>query len=195
MNKPIVRAILDGAAQIATPTLVSTLSICIVFVPVLLLSGAAKYLFTPLAMAVVFAMLTSYFLTRTLVPTLMHYLMKPEVARIQRGEDAPVLPTDGRIWRIHKAFDERFERLREKYRGVLAWILHHRLFAASGFAAFVIASLFLILFVGRDFFPYVDAGQIRLHVRAPTGTRIEETEVLLGNVEKEIRRVIPKNEL
>jgi multidrug efflux pump subunit AcrB len=195
MNKPIVRAILDGAAQIATPTLVSTLSICIVFVPVLLLTGAAKYLFTPLAMAVVFAMLTSYFLTRTLVPTLMHYLMKPEVPRIQRGEHAPILPTDGRIWRIHRSFDERFENLREKYREMLAWILHHRLLGAGAFAAFVVASLFLIFFVGRDFFPYVDAGQIRLHLRAPAGTRIEETEVLFGNVEKEIRTIIPSSEL
>ena len=195
MNKPIVRAILDGASQIATPTLVSTLSICIVFVPVLLLTGAAKYLFTPLAMAVVFAMLTSYFLTRTLVPTLMHFLMKPEVARIQRGEDAPVLATDGRIWRIHKAFDGRFERLRERYRELLAWILHHRLFCAGAFAGFVVASMGLIFFVGRDFFPYVDAGQIRLHLRAPVGTRIEETEVLFANVEKEIRTIIPSSEL
>jgi multidrug efflux pump subunit AcrB len=195
MKKPIVRAILDGAAQIATPTLVSTLSICIVFVPVLLLSGAAKYLFTPLAMAVVFAMLTSYFLTRTLVPTLMHYLMKPEMARIQRGEDAPVLATDGRIWRIHKAFDERFERLREKYRELLAWTLHHRPVCAGVFATFVVASLFLIFFVGRDFFPTVDAGQIRLHLRAPVGTRIEETAVLFSNVEREIRTIIPSSEL
>jgi multidrug efflux pump subunit AcrB len=195
MKKPIVRAILDGAAQIATPTLISTLSICIVFVPVLLLTGAAKYLFTPLAMAVVFAMLASYFLTRTVVPTLMHYLMKPEIARIQMGEHAPVLPTDGRVWRIHKAFDERFERLREKYRELLAWILHHRPVSAGVFAAFVVASLFLIFFVGRDFFPNVDAGQIRLHLRAPVGTRIEETEVLFGNVENGIRNIIPSSEL
>jgi multidrug efflux pump subunit AcrB len=195
MKKPIVRAILDGAAQIATPTLVSTLSICIVFVPVLLLTGAAKYLFTPLAMAVVFAMLTSYFLTRTVVPTLMHYLMKPEMARIQMGEHAPVLPTDGRVWRIHKAFDERFERLREKYRELLTWTLHHRPLCAGAFAGFAVASLFLIFFVGRDFFPNVDAGQIRLHLRAPIGTRIEETAVLFANVEKEIRIIIPSSEL
>jgi multidrug efflux pump subunit AcrB len=195
MKKPIVRAILDGAAQIATPTLVSTLSICIVFVPVLLLTGAAKYLFTPLAMAVVFAMLTSYFLTRTVVPTLMHYLMKPEMARIQMGEHAPVLPTDGWVWRIHKAFDGRFERLRQKYRELLSWTLHHRPVCAGAFAAFVVASLFLIFFVGRDFFPNVDAGQIRLHLRAPTGTRIEETAVLFANVEKEIRTIIPSSQL
>src|ERR1700691_3142380 len=110
MKKPIVRAILDGASQIATPTLISSLSICIVFVPVLLLQGAAKYLFTPLGMAVVFAMLTSYMLTRTLVPTMMHYLMRPELPLIQRPETDPARPDDPWIWRTHKWFDQRFEK-------------------------------------------------------------------------------------
>ena len=195
MKKPIVKAILDGASQIATPTLIATLSICIVFVPVLLLSGAAKYLFTPLAMAVVFAMLTSYFLTRTLVPTLMHYLMKPEVPRIERPEDAPALPTDGAIWKLHKAFNSRFESFRGKYRELLAYILRHRAAFAAVYAVVIVASFSLVVFVGRDFFPAVDAGEIRLHLRAPAGTRIEEAEVLFANVEKKIRTIIPNNKL
>ncbi len=195
MKKPIVKAILDGASQIATPTFIATLSICIVFVPVLMLAGAAKFLFTPLAMAVVFAMLTSYFLTRTLVPTLMHYLMKPEVPRIERPEDAPALETDGRIWKIHKAFNSRFERLRDRYREALGWIMNHRGRFTAGYGVFVICSFALVFFVGRDFFPSVDAGQIRLHLRAPAGTRIEETEVLFANVEGEIRSIIPANKL
>lgn len=195
MKKPIVKAILDGASQIATPTLIATLSICIVFVPVLLLSGTAKYLFTPLAMAVVFAMLTSYLLTRTVVPTLMHYLMGPEVPRIERSEDAPALPTDGRIWKIHKAFNRRFEQLRGRYKTVLESILEHRKKFVMIYAIFVIASFALLPVVGRDFFPSVDAGQIRLHVRAPVGTRIEEAEQLFGNVEKEIRTIIPASRL
>ena len=195
MKKPIVKAILDGASQIATPTLIATLSICIVFIPVFLLSGAAKFLFTPLAIAVVFAMLTSYFLTRTLVPTLMHFLMKSEVPRIERHEDAPALPSDGRVWKMHKAFNRKFEAIREKYHVLLEWILQHRSTFAMAYGAIVLSSLSLFFVVGRDFFPSVDAGEIRLHVRAPAGTRIEETEVLFGNVEGEIRRIIPANKM
>lgn len=195
MKKPIVKAILDGASQIATPTLIATLSICIVFVPVLLLSGTAKFLFTPLAMAVVFAMLTSYFLTRTLVPTLMHYLMKPEVPRIERPEQAPAQPGDGRVWKVHKAFNRRFEEVRDKYESLLERIMERRRTFLTFYGLFVISSFLLVLLVGRDFFPTVDAGEIRLHVRAPAGTRIEETEVLFANIEGEIRKVIPSDRL
>jgi multidrug efflux pump subunit AcrB len=195
MKKPIVRAILDGAQQIATPTLISSLSICIVFVPVLLLQGAAKYLFTPLGMAVVFAMLTSYMLTRTLVPTMMHYLMKPELPLIQRQEDAPARPGDSWIWKVHKGFDKRFERGREKYRESLHWIMDHRLLVVGVFGAFAVLSSVLVLFVGRDFFPTVDTGQIRIHIRPPVGTRIEESEVLFAGIEKEIREIIPAKDL
>jgi multidrug efflux pump subunit AcrB len=195
MKKPIVRAILDGAQQIATPTLISSLSICIVFVPVLLLQGAAKYLFTPLGMAVVFAMLTSYMLTRTLVPTMMHYLMKPELPLIQRKEDEPARPGDGWIWKVHKGFDRRFERGREKYRESLHWIMDNRLLVVGVFGAFAVLSLVLVLFVGRDFFPTVDTGQIRIHIRPPVGTRIEESEVLFAGIEKEIRQIIPAKNL
>jgi multidrug efflux pump subunit AcrB len=191
MRKPITRAILDGAQQIAVPAFVSTLSICIVFVPVLLLTGTAKFLFTPMAMAVVFAMMTSYLLTRTLVPTMVHHLLKGEAEMYQRGgEDAT-----GTIWRMHYAFDHRFERMRHRYHGALDWCLHHHAWVAGLFAIFVLGSLTLALIVGRDFFPYVDSGQMRMHVRAPEGTRIEQTDAIFAAIEAEIRRLIPPPEL
>jgi multidrug efflux pump subunit AcrB len=195
MKKPIVKAILDGAQQIATPTLISSLSICIVFVPVLLLEGAAKYLFTPLGEAVVFAMLTSYMLTRTLVPTMMHYLMPAELPLLQRKEDAPAKSGDGWIWKVHKGFDQRFEKGRERYRQSLNWIMDNRLLFAGVFGAFVVVSFVLVFFVGQDFFPTVDTGQIRIHIRPPVGTRVEEAEVLFGSIEKEIRQIIPLKDL
>jgi multidrug efflux pump subunit AcrB len=195
MKKPITRAILDGAQQIAVPAFVSTLSICIVFVPVLLLTGAAKFLFTPLAMSVVFAMLTSYLLTRTLVPTMVHYMLQPEVEIYQQGEDSHAAESQGWIWKVHHAFNRRFERLRDRYSGALAFSLDHRGWVAAAFGIFFAGSLFLALIVGRDFFPYVDSGQMRLHVRAPEGTRIEETERIFARVEREIRSHIPLAEL
>ena len=191
----LVRAILDGAQQIALPAFVSTLAICIVFVPVLMLSGAAKFLFTPLAMAVVFAMLTSYLLTRTVVPTLVHYLLPSEMALYQEGEDSEASRSAGVIWRVHQAFDRRFEKLRHAYRGLLQWALENRVLAGGAFAAFAAVSLGLVFSIGQDFFPYVDSGQMRLHVRCPTGTRIEEAERVFAAVEEEIRSVIPAHEL
>jgi multidrug efflux pump subunit AcrB len=195
MKKPLVQAILDGAEQIATPALVSTLSICLVFVPVLLLTGSAKYLFTPLAMAVVFAMLTSYLLSRTLVPTLVHHLLRPELPRLRMGEEATATQSDSLVWRVHVAFDRRFEHFRNEYRKLLAWVLDNRRLFTVAFLMFAALSLFLVFFVGRDFFPTVDAGLIRLHVRSPAGTRIEETEVLFARIEREIRQIIPAHEL
>ena len=197
MKKPLVRAVLDGAHQIAVPAFVSTLSICIVFVPVLLLTGAAKYLFTPLALAVVFAMLASYLLSRTLVPTMVHYLLKLEVDMYRRGEHGEGGTAEGHplIWRIHFAFNRIFERFRAAYAGLLDWALDHRAPVLAGFVVFVAASLGLIYFVGSDFFPTVDSGQIRLHARAPAGTRIEKTELIFADVENEIRKVIPAGEL
>ncbi len=128
MKKPLVRAVLDGAQQIAIPAFVSTLSICIVFAPVLLLTGAAKFLFTPLALAVVFAMLASYMLSRTLIPTMVHYLLKPEVDMYRAGEHGEGGTAEGHplIWRIHFAFNRRFERFRAAYTGLLDWALDHR---------------------------------------------------------------------
>jgi multidrug efflux pump subunit AcrB len=194
-GKTLVRAILDGAQQIAVPAFVSTLSICIVFVPVLMLSGAAKFLFTPLAMAVVFAMLTSYLLTRTVVPTLVHYLLPSEMALYQEGEDSPASKSAGVIWRVHQGFDRHFEKLRHAYHGLLEWVLQNRILAGSAFAVFAAASIGLVGFIGEDFFPYVDSAQMRLHVRCPTGTRIEEAERIFAAVEAEIRGVIPAREL
>jgi multidrug efflux pump subunit AcrB len=192
-KKPITRAILDGAQQIAVPAFVSTLAICIVFVPVLLLTGAARYLFTPLSMAVVFAMMASYFLSRTLVPTMVHYLLKAEVVIYAEGEEN--YHGGGVIWKVHHAFNGLFERMRHAYRDALEWCLNHRVAVAGLFALFVIGSTGLTTIVGKDFFPYVDSGQMRMHVRTPSGTRIENTEAIFAQIEATIRRVIPKDEL
>jgi len=193
MRKPLTRAILDGASQIAVPAFVSTLAICIVFVPVLLLTGAAKYLFTPLAEAVVFAMLMSYFLSRTLVPTMVHYLLRSEVELYRNGGEHAM--GEGIIWRVHGRFNHRFEQMRERYKGGLGWALEHRGWVTAAFGIFCALSLGLGAIVGEDFFPYIDSGQMRLHVRCPQGTRIEETERVFAEVEREVRNIIPKAEL
>lgn len=278
-RKRLVQAILDGASQIAVPAFVSTLCICIVFVPVVFIAGAAKYLFTPLAMAVVFAMLTSYLLSRTLVPTMVHYLLATEVERYggqidpndphaqkalhakEHPEEHHVIadathsiwgwlalavviavlaglyiwqrqPIDGwikshlqplgmaaliligiaavlyiitafdLIWKTHDIFNAGFKKVRSVYGNMLAWALEHRLIVTGIFSAFVVVTI--ILFypgekyptqLGRDFFPAVDAGQLRLHVRAPAGTRIEESEKYFAAVENVIREKIPADEI
>jgi multidrug efflux pump subunit AcrB len=195
MKKPLVRAVLDGAQQIAAPAFVSTLCICIVFVPVLLLTGAAKYLFTPLAMAVVFAMLASYLLSRTIIPTMVHYMLKSEVKLYAMGEEGESAGGTGLIWRFHYLFNRRFELMRASYSSLLHWCLDHRGLVLTGFGVFVAGSLCLSVFIGRDFFPTVDSGQMRLHARAPSGTRIESTETLFAEIEREIRDVIPAREI
>ena len=195
MKKPLVRAVLDGAQQIAAPAFVSTLAICIVFVPVLLLTGAAKYLFTPLAMAVVFAMLASYLLSRTLIPTMVHYMLKPEVQLYASGQHGETAGGKGVIWKIHYLFNYRFERMRASYTALLDWCLEHRGLVVAGCGLFIFGSLPLALFIGRDFFPTVDSGQMRLHARAPSGTRIEETELRFAAIEDQIRQVIPPREI
>ena len=195
MRKPLKQAILDGAQQIAVPAFVATLCICIVFIPIAFISGAARSLFTPLGMAVVFAMMMSYFLSRTLVPTMVQYLLGSEIG-LYTGDHAAAAKDAGWIWRVHQRFNLHFERLRRAYGGYLDWALDHRKLVAAGFGVFVAASL-VALFpsLGRDFFPSVDAGQLRLHVRASPGTRIESTEALFSRVEDEVRSVIPKREL
>jgi multidrug efflux pump subunit AcrB len=195
MRKPLVRAVLDGASQIAIPTFVSTLSICIVFVPVLLLTGTARFLFTPLAMAVVFAMLASYLLSRTLIPTLVHYLLKSEVELYREGRHGKSEGTTSLLWRVNSIFNGLFERLRFRYIGLLDWSLLHRAQVLSGFMAVSVASLGLAWLVGQDFFPDVDSGQMRLDARAPAGTRLEQTEVRFAAIEHEIRDVIPASEM
>jgi multidrug efflux pump subunit AcrB len=194
MAKPLTRAILDGAQQIAVPAFVSTLAICIVFVPVLLLTGPAKFLFTPLALAVVFAMMMSYFLSRTLVPTMVHFMLRSEVEVYAHGEEGLEKAT-GPIWKTHHAFNKRFERLRERYRTALGWCLKHRVRVSAIYGVFVLLSLLLVRVVGTDFFPYIDSGQLRLHVRAPEGTRIEETERIFGEVEDKIRQQLEPGEV
>jgi multidrug efflux pump subunit AcrB len=186
MPKPLLSAILDGASQIAAPTLVGTLSICIVFFPVVLLYGVARFLFTPLALAVVYAMLTSYLLSRTLVPVLAHRLL-PEHYAHAAPRHAP--------GRMLAAFDAGFERFRGAFRAALGAFIARRAFSLCCVALIILGSIALVPVVGEDFFPEVDAGLMRLHVRAPSGTRIEQTERIVDNVERAIRSVIPANEL
>ncbi|HTU23464.1 MAG TPA: efflux RND transporter permease subunit [Gemmataceae bacterium] len=192
MKKPIRRAILDGAAQIAVPAFVSTLAICIVFVPVVFLTGPAASMFFPMALAVVFAMLASYLLSRTLVPTMVLYLLPKEVHLYAEGEHKAA--DGGPIWRFHQGFNRIFEGLRSAYEGMLGWALDHRFVTTAVLLSFAFGSLALAPRIGRDFFPAVDAGQFRLHVRGPSGTRIEETEQLFQQVEDVIREVVPESE-
>jgi multidrug efflux pump subunit AcrB len=191
-GKELIQAILDGAEQIAVPALVSTLSISIVFVPMFFLTGVARYLFVPLAEAVVFALFASYFFSRTLVPTLVMYLMKKEVEKYQHPEQEQ---SGGIFSRIHHGFESGFDALRRSYSSVLQLCLDHRALFAGGFLLFCLASLILAGHLGQDFFPSVDAGQLRLHLRAKTGTRIEDTARVTSEAEDVIRRVIPASEL
>ncbi len=193
MGKPMIQAILDGASQIATPAFVSTLAICIVFVPIFFLSGVTKFLFSPLAMAVIFAMMASYFLSRTLVPTLVRYLLEKEIhlyQAVEKGEHVE----GGFFWKIHERFNHGFERFRDRYKRFLEQVLKNRVIALGVFLAVVALSGLAYLEIGRDFFPSVDAGQFRMHVRAPSGTRIEQTEVIFERIESIIRNTIPPDE-
>jgi CzcA family heavy metal efflux pump len=180
-------AILNGASQIAVPALVSTLCICIVFVPMFLLTGVARYLFVPLAEAVVFAMIASYVLSRTLVPTMAMYLLRP------RPHDA--VRSGNPLVRLQRGFELYFERLRLGYRGVLIVLVRRRILFIPGFLLSCIATFALAPWLGQDFFPNTDSGQFTLHMRAKTGTRIEETARLADLVEAEIRRIIPPRDL
>jgi multidrug efflux pump subunit AcrB len=242
-KKGLKRSILDGAQQIATPALVATLAICIVFVPVFFLGGVASAIFAPLATAVIFAMLASYILSRTLVPTLVMYLLRKELpiyhaqqedevpsahfrngrevtqgerdlARLHReqfekehpsgtAEEETEVPiteasegiTRSWVWRIHTAFEHKFEKFRGSYTAALDWALSNRPMVVTAFAVLFVGSLGLYPLIGQNFFPTVDAGQLRLHVRVPTGTRVEETERRFRQVEGVIKQVIPAEEL
>jgi CzcA family heavy metal efflux pump len=188
MRKELKQAILDGAQQIAVPAFVSTLSICIVFVPMFFLTGVARYLFVPLAEAVVFAMLASYLLSRTLVPTMAMYLMT-------HHEHDTDKPKTSKLGYFQEGFEHRFENLRDSYRNLMESVMHHRAAFVGIFLGFCLASGVLVLFLGRDFFPNVDAGQFRLHVRGRAGLRIEETARLVDEVEQEIRHDLPQNQV
>jgi multidrug efflux pump subunit AcrB len=186
MHKPLLVAILDGSSEIATPALVGTLAICIVFFPVVLLYGVARFLFTPLALAVVYSMLTSYLLSRTLVPAMARHLMS-EMHEAHAG---------GALWTCFaEGFERGFERFREAYRASLGKFIARRGFGLACVAVLVGSSVLLLPVVGEDFFPQVDAGMMKLHLRAPTGTRVEQTELIVDQVERAIRRIIPRNEL
>ena len=187
MGKPIIQAILDGAQQIAVPALVSTLCICIVFLPMFFLGGVARYLFVPLAEAVTFAMLASYLLSRTLVPTIARYLLKPPV------EGAP--PSRNPLARAQAAFERRFEQLRHAYQALLTRLIARRAVFIPVFLGACLAVALLIPQLGENFFPDTDSGQFTLHLRGATGTRIEETARLTDKVEGAIRRAIPAGEL
>ncbi len=192
-KKPFIRAIVDGAQEISVPALVSTLCICIVFVPVAFIAGAAKSLFVPLALAVVFAMLTSYVLSRTLVPTLVRFLLEKEAKEHEHGHDSS---TPGLARRFFAAFDRGFVTLRTGYGRRLAWALENRGLFVTVFLAFVVASVAaLVPLLGRDFFPSVDAGLIKIHVRGSPGLRIEETERRFAAIENTIRTIIPAREI
>ncbi len=215
-HKSLTRAILDGAAQIASPTFVATLSICIVFIPVVFLQGTAKSLFTPLAMAVVFAMLASYLLSRTLVPVMVQFLLKKDMARIiaeeheeEQRHGSPVAshheeyteadvvqPDKGDfIWRIHHRFNDHFGSFRDIYTAALAWALGRRALVFGLFIVFFAVSLSLAPLIGEDFFPSVDAGQIALHAQGPPGMRVEETSHFFHQIDATIREVIPPAEI
>jgi CzcA family heavy metal efflux pump len=192
MGKETVQAILDGAQQIAVPAFVSTLCICIVFIPMFFLSGVAKFLFVPLAEAVSFAMLASYMWSRTIVPTLAMYLLSSED---EYHPEEHIGEKMGLFRRYQQGFERNFEKFREGYRKALRVSLHSPWLFASCFLGFCVLSVLIVGVLGRDFFPSVDAGQIRLHMRARTGLRIEETAKLADQVNSFIRETIPEHEL
>jgi multidrug efflux pump subunit AcrB len=182
-------AILKGSFEITIPALVSTLAICIVFVPMFLLSGVARYLFVPLAEAVVFAMLTSYVLSRTLVPTLAKYWLRTA------AEEHAAAANPGFLRRFQRGFEARFERARDRYQSFLTTVLEHRAAFVTVFLGAALASTLIYPFLGRNFFPDVDAGQIKLHIRGQTGLRVEDTAALVDHIEAAMREVIPQNEI
>ena len=236
MGKALRRAILDGSQEIVAPAFVSTLSICIVFVPMGLLTGVSRYLFLPMGEAVVFAMMASFLLSRTVTPTFTNLLLPREVPLFrEEGEHVPMSDPDkalaeqqhqhkdhrakpaklghrtdgshdnlsaaierqknGIVWRTHARFNSWFEKMRARYQNNIEWVLANRIPVVGVFAGFCLISFCLYPFIGRDFFPQVDAGQFRLHVRVPPGTRLEETARTFAHVEEQIRQIIPAAEI
>jgi multidrug efflux pump subunit AcrB len=193
-GEDILMAITHGAQEIMAPATIALLCICIAFVPLLSLGGVAGYLFRPLAMAVVFAMVASYILTYTLVPTMAHFLLRNQHHHSTRSEDGEPPPKSIFV-RFQHRFEYYFERLRQGYLGLLELALQHRFWFAGAFLCVALVSLGLAPFLGQDFFPSIDAGAIRIHMRAPTGTRIEETTRLTDNVEQKIRTLMPHDRI
>src|ERR1700691_2010045 len=193
-GKEVETAIIDGSSQIVIPAFVSLLCICIVFIPMFFLSGVARFLFVPMAESVMFAMVFSFLLSRTLVPTMAKYLLHMHVERVG-GAGGELPQSKNPLVRFQHGFEERFTRMRAGYHGLLALAIEHRRLFVGGFVGFIAVSFLLAPFLGRNFFPQVDGGQILLHVRAPVGMRIEETAARFAAVEKAIREVIPPAEV
>jgi multidrug efflux pump subunit AcrB len=189
-GKDVEPAILDGAQQIVTPAFVSLLCICIVFVPMFFLTGVSRFLFVPMALSVIFAMIWSFILSRTLVPTMAKYLLKPHV----HHDGEKPRSRNPLVW-FQRGFEARFERFRAGYRGILALALNHRPIFVTGFLACVALSFLLVPFLGRNFFPSVDTGQMLIHVRQQIGTRVEEAANHLADVQRAIRQIIPPDQL
>jgi CzcA family heavy metal efflux pump len=185
-GKGVYESIMDGARQITQPAFVSLLCICVAFVPMFALQGIAGFLFVPMALAVVFAMIASFILSRTLVPTLSLYLLKPH-GHMAEGDHA--------LARVQRSFERGFGNVKEQYRNLLALAMTNRRKFVFGFLGAVAVSMVLLPFLGRDFFPSVDSGQITLHARAPAGTRVEDTNQIVAQIENEVRRIIPAGEL
>ena len=195
-GKDVETAIMDGARQIVTPAFVSLLCICIVFVPMFFLQGVARFLFVPMAEAVMLAMICSFVLSRTLVPTMSKYLLRPHAPHTDmHGTRAALPPTRNPLLLFQRVFEERFESLREGYRDLLRLAMTHRWPFVTAFMTFVLASFALLPILGSNFFPSVDGGQILMHARVPVGTRVEETAVRFARIEAAIRRVIPSQEI
>ena len=187
-GKDVEPAILDGARQIVTPAFVSLLCICIAFVPMFFLQGIARFLFVPMAEAVIFAMVSSFILSRTLVPTMARYLLRPHASHAARESRNPLV-------RFQRGFETRFARVRDHYHALLQLALSHRRVFIVGFVGVVLASFLLVPMLGRNFFPAVDSGQILMHVRLQVGTRVEDSATVFAAIEQAIRRVIPPAEL
>ena len=192
-GKDVETSIMDGAAQIVTPAFVSLLCICIVFVPMFFLQGVARFLFVPMAEAVMFAMAWSFLLSRTLVPTMSKYLLRPHAPHTGPGSEVPA--TGNPLVLFQRRFEARFEHLREAYRGLLRVALDGRWRFVAGFMTVVLLSFALVPMLGSNFFPAVDSGQILMHARVPVGTRVEESAVRFSRIEEAIRRVIPSEEI
>ena len=190
-GKEVRPAILDGAQQIVVPAFVSLLCICIVFIPMFFLQGIPRFLFVPMAEAVIFAMIWSFILSRTLVPTMAMYLLKPH----QHEHGAALPPTRNPLVWFQRGFEHRFEQFRSGYRDVLTLALRHRPTFVIGFLSFVLASFALVPYLGQNFFPSVDAGQILMHVRLQVGTRLEESANQFADIQKAIRKIIPPDQI
>ncbi|WP_020181939.1 efflux RND transporter permease subunit [Methylotenera sp. 1P/1] len=193
-GKEVEASILDGAAQIVTPAFVSLLCICIVFVPMFFLEGVSRFLFVPMAEAVMFAMVTSFILSRTLVPTMANYLLKKHAPHTDQ-DGTVTLPTRNPLVHFQRGFEARFERFRAGYKGILELAVSHRRIFVMGFLAVIMLSFLLIPFLGQNFFPTVDSGQILMHARVPVGTRVEDTAMRFANIQSAIKKVIPADEI